>query len=92
MEDSDMDHFPEQRHGGPRVFTAAFARCRPAASQPKLLDPLRDAVRVRHYSLRTEEAYVAWARRFILFHHKRHPMGAAGKYADWRPDRLTGAA
>jgi integron integrase len=29
---------------------------------------------VRHYSLRTEEAYVAWARRFILFHHKRHPL------------------
>jgi integron integrase len=52
----------------------------PAAGQPpKLLDRLRDAVRLRHYSLRTEEAYVAWARRFILFHHKRHPleMGAA---------------
>ncbi|MGH9366611.1 MAG: integron integrase, partial [Thermoanaerobaculia bacterium] len=35
--------------------------------QPRLLD------RVRHYSLRTEEAYVAWIRRFILFHRKRHP-------------------
>jgi integron integrase len=41
---------------------------------PKLLDRLRDALRLRHYSLRTEEAYVAWARRFILFHHKRHPL------------------
>jgi integron integrase len=43
------------------------------------LDQVRDAVRVRHYSLRTEQAYVDWIRRFILFHGKRHPleMGAA---------------
>jgi hypothetical protein len=32
-----------------------------------------NALRARHYSARTEEAYVAWARRFILFHNKRHP-------------------
>jgi len=46
---------------------------------PKLLDRLRAEIRVRHYSLRTEQAYVDWARRFILFHNKRHPkeMGAA---------------
>ncbi len=45
---------------------------------PKLLDRLRAALRIRHYSIRTEESYVAWARRFILFHGKRHPrdMGA----------------
>jgi hypothetical protein len=44
---------------------------------PKLLDRLR-AVRVRHFSPRTEEAYAASAKRFILFHGKRHPssMGA----------------
>jgi integron integrase len=40
---------------------------------PKLLDRLRAEIRVRHYSIRTEEAYVDWARRFILFHNKRHP-------------------
>ena len=34
---------------------------------------MRAAIRARHYSLRTEEAYVGWVRRFILFHHKRHP-------------------
>ncbi len=39
----------------------------------KLLDQGRDAVRLKHYSRRTEEAYVEWTRRFILFHHKRHP-------------------
>lgn len=45
---------------------------------PKLLDRLRAEIRLRHYSLRTEESYVGWVRRFILFHHKRHPaeMGA----------------
>ena len=40
---------------------------------PKLLDRVRDAVRIRHYSRRTEEAYVLWIRRFIVFHGKRHP-------------------
>ena len=42
------------------------------------MDLVRDALRVRHYSYRTEQAYVGWIRRFILFHGKRHPsqMGA----------------
>lgn len=46
---------------------------------PKLLDRVRHAVRVRHYSIRTESAYVDWIKRFILYHGKRHPaeMGAA---------------
>jgi integron integrase len=44
------------------------------ARQPRLLDRVRLAVRVRHYSLRTEEAYVAWVKRFVLFHGKRHPQ------------------
>ena len=44
-----------------------------------MLDRVRDAIRARHYSLHTEEAYVGWVRRFILFHNKRHPaeMGEA---------------
>lgn len=41
--------------------------------KPKLLDQVREAVRVRHLSYRTEQAYVDWIRRFILFHKKRHP-------------------
>ena len=40
----------------------------------RLLDRLRHALRVRHYSIRTEQAYVDWVRRFILFHGKRHPV------------------
>jgi integron integrase len=43
------------------------------------LDSVRTAIRVRHYSIRTEDAYLGWVKRFILFHGKRHPaeMGAA---------------
>lgn len=51
----------------------------PAAPQPpKLLEQLRQRIRVLHDSIRTEQAYVDWARHFILFHGKRHPreMGA----------------
>ena len=45
----------------------------------KLLDQLSDTLRTRHYSYRTEETYIDWVRRFILFHNKQHPetMGAA---------------
>ena len=42
-------------------------------TSPRLLDLVRQAIRVRHYSLRTEQAFVAWIRRFIVFHGKRHP-------------------
>jgi integron integrase len=47
--------------------------------KPKLMDQVRDAIRSRHYSLRTEASYLHWIRRFILFHGKRHPaeMGEA---------------
>ena len=45
---------------------------------PKLLDQVRDRLRVKHYSLRTEQSYVGWIKRYIFFHGKRHPkdMGA----------------
>ena len=50
----------------------------PVPPPPRLLDRVRAALRTRHGSRRTEEAYVAWIRRFIFFHGKRHPgeMGA----------------
>jgi integron integrase len=44
---------------------------------PKLLDQLREAIRARCYSIRTENAYCDWVRRFILFHGKRHPRDMA---------------
>jgi len=46
----------------------------PIPARPtRLLDRLRVEIRCRHYSLRTEETYVGWVCRFILFHGKRHP-------------------
>lgn len=47
-------------------------------TSPKLLDQVRDRLRVKHYSLRTEQAYVGWIKRYIIFHGKRHPA-AMGK-------------
>jgi integron integrase len=46
---------------------------------PRLLDRLREKIRLKHYSIRTEEAYADWVRRFVVFHGRRHPaeMGAA---------------
>lgn len=46
-------------------------------ASPRLLDQIRITARLKHFSIRTEKAYVQWARRFILFHHKRHPSEMA---------------
>ncbi len=68
-----------RNHGTPATpgatGTAASAQ---AMSPPRLLDRVRQAIRARHYSPRTEKAYVGWIRRYIFFHGKRHPdqMGA----------------
>jgi hypothetical protein len=43
-----------------------------------LLDQVREVLRLRHYSIRTEEAYVQAIRRFILYQHKRHPRVGSG--------------
>jgi integron integrase len=54
---------------------------------PKLLDRVRQLIRARHYSRRTEEAYTSWIRQFIVFHGKRHPsdMGSTevGRFLTW---------
>jgi hypothetical protein len=50
-----------------------FSSTRPAGRPRKLLDHVRDVLRVNHYAARTEEAYVGWMRRFILYHEKKHP-------------------
>ena len=38
----------------------------------RLLNRVRETIRIKHYSIRTEEAYVSWIKRYILFHNKRH--------------------
>jgi integron integrase len=63
----------QERAPGARFFV------REPAARPHLLDRVREAVRTRHYSRRTEKAYTHWIKRYIFFHGKRHPaeMGAA---------------
>jgi integron integrase len=63
----------------PSGRVSAHLKPRPGGDGPRLLDQVRHVLRVRHYSPRTEDCYVDWARRFILFHGKRHPadLGAA---------------
>ena len=50
-----------------------------ARNKPRLLDQVRDAIRVKHYSIRTEQAYIDWTRRFnlSLYRSKRHPPDVA---------------
>jgi len=50
-----------------------------ATPKPKLLQQVRDAIRRKHFSPRTEESYVHWIKRFIFFHNKRHPTEMAEK-------------
>jgi integron integrase len=59
-------------------WSASLPEPRIGLRKPRLLEQVRDAIRARHYSRRTEKSYVAWIRRYILFHDKRHPaeMGA----------------
>ena len=62
-----------------RFDGSAAVGASPAPPKPKLLDQVRQAIRMRHYSYRTEKAYVHWIKRYIFFHNKRHPqeMGEA---------------
>jgi len=67
---------PNQHDGGAAPAAAGSALARTPRT---LLDAVRERIRYRHYSYRTEEAYVGWVRRFVAFHGRRHPreMGAA---------------
>ena len=57
----------------PRIAPDQDRAIASARRSPRLLEQVRDAIRVRRYSIRTEQAYTDWIRRFILFHGKRHP-------------------
>jgi len=51
----------------------------PALKSPRLLDQVRERIRMLHYSMRTEEAYVHWCRAYIRFHGLRHPVELGGE-------------
>lgn len=59
--------------GWPEIMESGTTPESPGRPAPKLLNQVRDAIRVRHYGIRTEDAYVYWMKRFILFHGKQHP-------------------
>jgi len=61
------------------LYQSPVKKVGPMEQNKKLLDQVRDVIRLKHYSIRTEESYVDWIRRYILFHKKRHPkdMGRA---------------
>ncbi len=62
-----------------------------AESAPKLLDQMRHVLRVRHYARRTEDCYTDWAKRFIFFHNKRHPVDLGSDEVSAFLDYLAGA-
>ena len=78
MPDPTRSHQPSRADGGrslqPRVVLETTR-----STSPRLLTQLREALRVRHLSRRTEQAYVWWVRRFVRFHGLQHPatLGAA---------------
>jgi hypothetical protein len=55
------------------------------SNMPRLLDQVRAVRRRKHYALRTEEAYVGWVKRFVLFHHKSRSWAVAARWPmHWR--------
>lgn len=48
--------------------------------RPKPLDRVRDAMRLKHYSYSTEQAYLEWIQRYIYFHERKHPADMAAKH------------
>jgi len=77
-EASSLGHHSTLPAGG-RVPWVCQESGPPEPPKLRLLDRVRQAIETRHYSRRTEKAYVHWIKRYILFHGKRHPaeMGAA---------------
>jgi len=66
--------FPASDQPSLRIITLPHA---PEPQKPKLLDRVRQAIRTRHLSPHTEQAYIGWIKRFIFFHGKRHPVEMA---------------
>lgn len=66
--------YPTAAQSSALAFALRVGEANPTGPpKPRLLDRVRVAIRARHYSRRTEKAYVAWIRRYIVFHDKRHP-------------------
>jgi len=75
METSNVYRLNRDRISASQPALTASASA--SSAKPKLLDQVREAIRTRHYSPRTEETYIHWIKRFIFFHNKRHPAEMA---------------
>ena len=71
MQDASLVNHSEKTGKGKPVHLTVIK------PKPKFLDQLREALRARHYSRRTEQTYCLWVKRFIFFHHVRHPAEMA---------------
>jgi len=69
----DLGLIPGRARAYRRSISVSLPLAAPTPRPVRLLDRVRFVLRLRHYSRRTEKAYVGWIRRFILFHEKRHP-------------------
>ena len=56
----------------------------------KLFEQIRETIRLKHYSIRTEQAHASWIRRYILFHRKRHPKDKTDHSHQTMPDQGGG--
>jgi site-specific recombinase XerD len=72
---SPLNRFREAMRPPPALIPMPHSQ--PARQSPKLLERLREALRARHYSRRTEATYCHWVKRYIFFHHVRHPAEMA---------------
>ena len=74
----------EMRAGMSRSGALAAESSGSSAGEPRLLDQMRDTIRVLHYSIRTEQTYLDWVRRYIRFHRLRHPreLDSPGPHRD----------
>jgi len=77
MESAKIHRLNRERPATSPAATSANSSGSP--QKPKLLDQVRQAIRTRHYSYRTENAYVHWIKRYIFFHNKRHPAEMSEK-------------
>jgi len=77
MESAKIHRLNRERPATSPAATPANSSASP--QKPKLLDRVRQAMRTRHYSDKTEKAYVHWIKRYIFFHNKRHPAEMSEK-------------
>ena len=76
---ASKERIPHMNSTGSAVSASGVAQTSNQMARPKVLNQVRIVLRGRHYSQRTESAYLNWIKHFILFHNKRHPADSGGQ-------------